>query len=248
MTMGQGVIGRVVVDGGGKLPLMPKLTPASPDVPMAVQLAWRPTTLSPAAAALAARGSALAGMLFTELAGGYFIVPATAGEYQLMADTLPFGFYLKSASYSPETNLLQVTLTTTPPSAPPGVKISGRITGLSGSGDVRGLVNMQMSTPNAFGLTEKRVGMALVGRDGTFEVSHVPPGVVVINVDSLGGATPSSFSTRLTVGDRDMFIEYRVSVSEPAESVPRVSPGAVPPAAPITVVVPDVSAPPQPAR
>src|SRR6185295_3889329 len=121
--------------------------------------------------------------------GGAFILPMDAGSYRVTVDGLPFGYYLKSISYGSRDLLVEplridgtgeaaaadliVTLTDKAPStAPAGVKVSGRVTGIP---SVQLALNLWI-TLMSDSAESVRASAVQFTSDGVFEFRNVPPG------------------------------------------------------------------------
>jgi hypothetical protein len=135
-------------------------------------------------------------------ADGYFAFEAAPGKYEITAQQMPMGYYLKEVRQNPETSQFDVTLTTTPQASDPkGVTLSGRIAGLvSGAVEPKG-VRIQMTnsrggfSPGA----PQRVAEVPIGADGAFSVRGVPPGTISLNL-----IPNSPLQMRIDVADRDL--------------------------------------------
>jgi hypothetical protein len=137
---------------------------------------------------------------------GLFLVPAVPGEYTVRVAPLRLGYYLKSITYgnidltrNPLTlkangadNDISIILTKTRPAGvPPGVKVSGRITGWKAGGAALPLFAV-LTPADAFEIAE-----VTPKDDGSFEIDGVPPGQYTIG--------PSfSRSTLFEVGRADV--------------------------------------------
>lgn len=232
--------GRVVLEDGGKLPVqMAAVASGQPDPPALVRFQARRT-----AAPVAGRGS-VQQIAIQVRSDGFFSLPpaAGAGEYQILPMQMPLGYYMKSVAVEPGTSQIQITLTTTPPASEPrGVKVSGRVSGIATAGQAPRWISLQTSMPNpSLGLTEQRIGEAPIRDDGTFEFLNVPRGSAILNVVAAPGTPVSGqFQMRLDITNRDVFVEFAVSSSEPAPGS-SAAPSASAPAAPFTIVLPDES-------
>jgi hypothetical protein len=242
------IVGRVVVDDGSKLPVA--TNPANPEPPALVNLvAFRPTpgggaTVGGRGGGRGGRGGGIAGQQvgFAPRADGFFIFTGAPGEYQVVSNRLPYGYSIKSVSVKESVPQIQVTLTTEPsPAAPPGVKVSGRITGI-GAGLAGGplLITAQgQGGQNALGGAEQRIAEAPVRSDGTFEILRVTPGLLNLNLSAPGGGNLAAGTQfRLNITDKDVFVEFSVT-SQASQSSPAAASGQPPPT-PLTMVVPDL--------
>lgn len=178
VAVGPTVFGRVTVEDGTPVPIQTTQAAGSPALPTMVRLQATRVNTSGWSGSAIPRQDGLFALSFP-LPGDYDIIPAL----------LPLGYYVKSFSdgtadilRSPmatgaESNSteLQMVLTTTPPAGtPPGVKVSGRVTGLQNiSSDAPVMVSIQ-----SLGATGKPMRAAEVAAkgDGTFEITGVPPG------------------------------------------------------------------------
>jgi hypothetical protein len=257
LNMAAILVGHVVMDDGSKLPVQRASVPqaaaillaAGAAAPLATVNNNDPTSMiqirgqrsaGPVAPA-AGGGRGAAGVAqFTQpvRADGYFIAPVGPGEYQISAAVLPFGYYIKTVAMDRIKSQLQITMTTQPPNVePPGVKVSGRITGASGSGARWVRMQSVVTAPFSPGVgTSSRIGEAPIRDDGTFEVLRVSPGPVTLQIMS-ASASDIVLQMKLDIADQDVAIDLAVTPPRPNAGLP--APGVASPApAPFTVTIP----------
>ena len=215
------LVGRVVVEDGGSLPVEPNAV--NPDPSALVRFQARRIT-----------GTLDRSLNRTPvLANGWTVFFLPEGEYQLSLAMLPLGYYVKSMVHGKvnllesilsvtkdTTNEIQVTLTKTPPAnAEPGVTVSGRVNGIPADGVPGPLwVTIQYSTTIA-GLTEQRVAATSVQPDATFEFRGVPPGHYILRQSS-GGTQPITVSSTGLTGVELQYTAPRTIVLPSILSVP----------------------------
>jgi hypothetical protein len=190
------VTGRVVIEGGGALPLDVAGLIGAAIVPNNVP---KPTALMRMISARASDGSRAS---TTVRADGSFTLPLPPGGTQIVVQSLPMGYYVKSI-FAGALDILRspftvdegplpeivVTLTRTAPSSnPPVATVSGRVTGVPADGAPRWVI-LQSGTagPAVFGIPAT-IAEIPVQNDGTFEAGGVPVGSYFINPLQTGQA------------------------------------------------------------
>jgi hypothetical protein len=183
------VSGRVVIEGGGSLPLDSAGLIGSAIVGNSVP---KPAALM---RMIAARSSDGMRSSTTVRADGTFSLPLQPGGTQIAVQTLPMGYYLKSI-VAGSLDLLQVPLTVgeTPPAeivvtltqTPPSTNLAlttvrGRVNGLPADTTARWvIVQSGTSGPAAIGIPST-ISEIPIRSDGTFEVRGVPGGTYFIS-------------------------------------------------------------------
>src|SRR5688572_5213959 len=123
---------------------------------------------------------------------GLFMFPAVPGEYTVRVAPLRIGYYLKSITYGnidltrnplilktdiADTDISIVLAKTRPAGTPPGVKVSGRVTGWKAGRPALPLIAI-LTPADAFEIAE-----VSPKDDGSFEIDGVPPGQYAIGPD-----------------------------------------------------------------
>ena len=177
------VTGRVVIEGGGVLPLDAAGMTGSKPPALMHMISQR--TLGGTSASTTVR------------ADGFFSLTLQLGENQIFVQILPMGYYVKSILAGTQDLLLApldvterampevvVLLTRTPPASDPQVvTVAGRVNGLPSDTDTR-WINLQ-SEPAAFGIPSM-IAQVPLQADGSFEY-----------VEFLLGITTSALFSRL---------------------------------------------------
>jgi hypothetical protein len=198
MEMLPAVFGRVRVDDGSPVPANMTTDATS--------------TETPAMVSLAARSTAGGGFrnAFVRTDGVLVLAVATPGDYWINVSRLPLGYSVKEMLYGGvdlrekalrivETNTeeIEITLTRT---SPIGVKVSGRVIGMSLSAPRSLWIALKKNSPavtGAGGLTE-HMTQTLVNPDGTFEFAGIPPGNYMLSSAEFPGPN------LVLVGNRDV--------------------------------------------
>jgi hypothetical protein len=194
------IMGRVVIEGGGRLPL-------SPNNPRPETAILGNIEIRPLSAPVPTNGRGASPFLSSGVRVDHtFVVAAPSGEYRITA-TFPASFSVRSMTYG-SVNLLQDSLKLGGPAAAemvitltqaPGFSVRGRVTGRPAAPLPPGV---GVATPGA---------NAQVNDDGTFELRGIPAGNRAVNLTRIG-ASPLSGQTTLsrlattnvTVVDRDI--------------------------------------------
>jgi hypothetical protein len=187
------VMGRVKMDDGGSLPVQLAVVAIGvPDAPALVRLQFRKT--SPVTTTTA-----------PVMVNGAFVAFLPPGEYQVASQLLPLGYSVKSITYGGRdllqsvlaiteqaTDAIEVTLTRTEKT---GVRVSGRVTGITGNtAPNQAWVMLQTNTYAVqSNIPEQRVLESYLQTDGTFVLEDVPPNFYNLRVLPLG------FTQTLTV-------------------------------------------------
>ena len=212
--------GRVVVEGGEKLPIQAAAVAAG-------------VTDPPAPIRLQARRASVNAATATPTVGGVFILVLPPGEYQIVFPLLPLGYHVKSFTHG-SVNLLEAPLVVTentkeeiqllltktpPPGVQPGVTVSGRVNDIPADGVPNPPWVTIQSATNVAGVTQQRMSEVLVQADGTFALQDVPPGNYTIRPSS-GPAQSISVTTTGLTGVELQYTASRNVVSGPILAAP----------------------------
>ena len=241
------VSGRVTVEDGSALPVSRVFAPGTSDAPSMVRLRVQVAGTSGTVRSVSVKRD-----------GAFIVTFDAAGDYTVTPEILPLGYYVKSIrhgtvdlSRSPlivtqesGSTELQIVLTTTPPTGEStGVKISGRVIGVSLPGTPLRLSLQSFTLVNQVMML--RIGETQTTNVGSFEFTGVPPGRYSIEAPHIRNPLET-----LDVVERDILdLELRLQDPIGAQEAILISSGAsLPPVrslpTPVTVPPPPVVSPP----